>query len=51
MTRNGRPAMVTSVPIAVASSPRVSAVVAPRTATRRPFSTAASVRNEPCHTS
>ena len=38
-------------PIDVASSPRSEAVVAPSTATRRPASVSASVRNAPCHTS
>jgi hypothetical protein len=51
MTWNGRPSIVTVAPSEVASRPRSLAVVAPRTATRRPCSTAASVRNDPCHTS
>jgi hypothetical protein len=51
MTVNGRPPTWIVVPIELASSPRSDAVVAPRTATRRPVSVSASVRNEPCHTS
>ena len=51
ITRNGRPSTEMSVPIAEASSPRSLAVVAPRTATRSPSSTAASVRKLPCQTS
>ena len=48
---NGSPPIVIWLPIALASSLRSSAVVAPSTATRRPCSTAVSVRNVPCQTS
>ena len=51
ITRNGYPPMVISEPIAEAPSPRLSAVVAPRTATRSVLSSLAWFRNEPCHMS
>ena len=51
MTRNGRPPTEICEPMSLAPSPRVVAVVAPRTATRRSWSVLTSVRNVPCQTS
>ena len=51
MTWNGMPPIEISVPRSPASRPRLSAVDAPRTATRSSRSTLTSVRNVPCQTS